>query len=97
MRCPSAGRAAVLGCLLGFVAWWMTRKPAFLAGALLIVANWPWTIFGIQSTNNLLMQTDLSDAGPQSRALIKKWNSLHAVRTVLGALATLAFLFALAS
>src|ERR1700729_319580 len=34
--------------------------------------------------------------GSASRALLVKWNSLHAVRTGLGAAATLSFLWALA-
>ena len=33
-------------------------------------------------------------AGPHTRALIVKWGALHAVRTALGALATVAFLWA---
>jgi hypothetical protein len=32
---------------------------------------------------------------PATRALLMKWNGLHAVRTVLGALAITAFIFAL--
>jgi hypothetical protein len=31
---------ALIGFILGAVAWWQTGKPAFLAGALLILANW---------------------------------------------------------
>ena len=42
-----------------------------------------------------LMDTELADAGPGSRALILKWNGLHAVRTAFGALAVIAFLIAL--
>jgi len=41
------------------------------------------------------MGTELGAAGPESRALVVKWNKLHVVRTVLGALAAIAFLFAL--
>jgi hypothetical protein len=86
---------AVIGCLLGLVAWWMTGKLAFVAGALLMIANWPWTLIGIMPTNTSLMDTELADAGLGSRALILKWNGLHAVRTAFGALAVIAFLIAL--
>lgn len=88
---------AIIGFILGIAAWWLTGRPAFLAGATLLVANWPWTIFGIMPTNKALMATRLEDAGPQSRALIMKWNKLHSVRTALGSLAIPAFLIALPS
>jgi len=86
---------AIIGFVLGTIAWWLTGRVAFLAGALLLIANWPWTIFGIMPTNKALMATGLEDAGPQSRALIIKWNVLHSVRTALGVLAIVAFLIAL--
>jgi hypothetical protein len=88
---------ALIGFILGAVAWWQTGKPAFLAGALLIVANWPWTLIAIMPTNKALMATDLDKAGAKTRDLIVKWGKLHAVRTVLGALAVISFLFALSA
>ncbi len=86
---------AIIGFGLGMVAWWMTGRVAFLTGAILLLANWPWTMFGIMPTNKALKATELEDAGPHSRALIVKWNRLHSVRTALGCLAILAFLIAL--
>jgi hypothetical protein len=88
---------AIIGFLLGALAYWQSSRFAFLIGALLMVANWPWTLVAIMPTNKILMATDATRAGPETRALLMKWNSLHAVRTVLGALATVAFIFALAS
>ena len=86
---------AVVGFLLGLLAWWFTGRIAFVVGAVLMVANWPWTIFGIMPTNKMLMATELPDAGAQTRALLVKWNGLHAVRSALGGLAVTAFLVAL--
>ena len=43
------------------------------------------------------MATDLAAAGPETRALIVKWNRLHAVRTLLGAAAVISFLFAVST
>jgi hypothetical protein len=86
---------AILGFLLGLLAWWATGKAAFAIGALLIVANWPWTLLGMLPTNTALMTTDLTEAGAATRALLLKWNRLHAVRTALGGLAVAAFLVAL--
>jgi Domain of unknown function (DUF1772) len=88
---------AIVGFVLGALAWWQTGHCAFMAGAVLMIANWPWTLFMIMPTNNILMATETTNAGPTTRALLTKWNGLHAVRTGLGALATLAFILALSS
>ena len=87
---------AIVGFVLGVLAFWQTGPLAFLIGALLMLANWPWTLLAILPTNKILMATEPAAAGPETRALLMKWNNLHAVRTVLGALATAAFVFALA-
>jgi uncharacterized membrane protein len=86
---------AIVGFVLGALAWWQTGRFALLIGALLILANWPWTLFAILPTNKILMATGPTAAGPETRALLIKWNGLHAVRTALGALATVAFILAL--
>ena len=88
---------ALIGFGLGILAWWTTGRSAFVVGAILLLANWPWTIFGIMPTNRMLTETAPADAGPQTRALIVKWNRLHSVRTALGCAAVLAFLVALSS
>jgi len=85
---------ALVGFVLGLVAWWQTSHPGFLIGALLIIAPWPWTLIVIKPTNDALLATELDAAGPLSRALIVKWGGIHAVRTVLGGLATAAFFWA---
>ena len=99
---PSYARAtimqaplAIIGFILGSVAWWQSGGLAFLLGAILMLANWPWTLLAIQPTNTILKGTDLASAGNETRQLILKWNSLHAVRTALGALAVVAFLVGL--
>jgi uncharacterized membrane protein len=86
---------AAVGFVLGLIAWWQTRDWLWLAGAVVLVMNWPYTLLGIMPTNNVLMALDPADAGPQSRGLIEKWATLHAVRTTLGAAATALFAAAL--
>ena len=88
---------AVGGFILGALAWWQSGKLAFLTGALLMLANWPWTLTAMMPTNKTLMAAEPAKAGPETRALIVKWNKLHLVRTALGALAALSFLFALSA
>ena len=85
---------AIIGFLLGLAAWWQTRHIGWVIGGLLMIANWPVTFLGIMPTNNRLMATDPAAAGPESRAMIKRWGLLHAVRTALGFAASLAFLWA---
>jgi Domain of unknown function (DUF1772) len=95
-KCGFAMQAplAVLGFLLGALAWWQSGDWRWLLGATLLIANWPYTLIAIMPTNNKLMATTPDQAGPESRKLIETWGNLHAVRTVLGALATATFLWA---
>jgi hypothetical protein len=86
---------AIMGFVLGIVAWWLTGRVMFVTGGVFLLANWPWTIFGVMPTNRMLMATEPGAANPDIRALIVKWNRLRTVRTVLGCLAILAFLIAL--
>jgi uncharacterized membrane protein len=86
---------AVVSGAFGLLAAWTTKDWRWLVGAVLIVANWPYTLVGIMPTNHKLNAIAESDAGPQSRAMLETWARLHAVRTVLGVAATAAYLWAL--
>jgi hypothetical protein len=85
---------AVLGCLFALVAWWQTKELLWLLGALLLIANWPYTLLAIMPTNTVLMALNPMEVGSQSRVLIEKWGRLHAIRTALGCGAMLIFLWA---
>ncbi len=85
---------AVAGFVLGVIAWWQSSEWSWLAGAVLLLANWPYTLLGVMPTNNRLMATDPNAADLDIRGLVVKWGGLHAVRSALGALATVAFLWA---
>jgi Domain of unknown function (DUF1772) len=85
---------AIIGFVLGLVAWWLTAHAGFLIGALAMIAPWPWTLLVIKPINNQLLATEPDKAGPPSRALLVRWGSLHAVRTALSAIAAVAFLSA---
>jgi hypothetical protein len=84
---------AVAGFLAGFGAWLQDGHAGWLTGALLLLANWPFTLFVIMPVNAELKATELEDAGPRTRELLHRWGRLHAVRTLLGALSMAAFLW----
>jgi anthrone oxygenase-like protein len=86
---------AVISGALGLTAWWASRDWRWLAGAVLILGNWPYTLAAIMPTNNKLNATATDKADAASRALIEKWGRLHAGRTALGIAATAAYLWAL--
>jgi hypothetical protein len=86
---------ALVGFVLGLSAWRWTGDGRWLAGALILLANWPYTLLGIMPTNNRLMAIAPGAAGPESRALIVRWGRLHAVRTALGFASAVVFLWAL--
>ena len=88
-----AALAAVSGAL-GLVTAWTSGDWRWVLGAVLILANWPYTLIGIMPTNHRLQAIAESDAGPASRAMLATWAKLHAVRTVLGSVATVAYLWA---
>ncbi|HWA22765.1 MAG TPA: DUF1772 domain-containing protein [Caulobacterales bacterium] len=85
---------AIIGFALGLLEWQQTRHIGFAAGAIAMLANWPWTLLAIMPTNKKLEATDPATADGATRALIVKWGGLHGVRTCLGALAAVAFLWA---
>ena len=61
---------AIAGFLLGLLAWWQTSDWWWLVGALVLVANWPYTLLGVMPTNRKLMAMDPASAGPESGRMI---------------------------
>ncbi|MBX9776469.1 MAG: DUF1772 domain-containing protein [Xanthobacteraceae bacterium] len=85
---------ALIGACLGFAAWWQMGDWRWLVGAIVMISAWPYTLLVIMPTNNQLLAIEPADAGVQVRALIEKWGRLHAVRSAIGLLATVLFLWA---
>jgi hypothetical protein len=86
---------ALLGAALAILAYFAAGDWRWLLGGTVLLANWPYTLLAITPTNNTLMAMRADAAGPDARRLIEKWGGLHAVRTALGAAATVLFLWAL--
>jgi Domain of unknown function (DUF1772) len=85
---------AVVGGLFGLVAFLSTLDWRWLLGAVVLLANWPYTIFAIMPTNRRLMDTPPEAATAETRRMIERWGTLHAGRSALGLVATLIFLWA---
>lgn len=85
---------AIIGFIFGAWAWWLSGNWRWLAGAMALITNWPYTLIVIMPTNNALMTMPLESAGAESRRLMEKWGRLHAVRSALGVLATVFFVWA---
>ena len=90
------GGLAVASGLAGLFAAWLTGDWRWIAGAVLMLANWPYTVLGILPLNHKLNAIAPDAAGPESRAMLERWNRLHGFRTILSGLATLAFVWAAA-
>lgn len=75
-----SGAAALLAGFSSGLMW-------SVAGVLMLL-NWPYTLFVILPLNTKMMATPPEEAGDETRAQLARWNALHAVRTLLGAAAT---------
>ena len=86
---------ALASALFGLLAFWSTRDWRWLLGALLIFANWPYTLLAILPVNKRLEVTPAAAANEETRNLIETWGMLHAGRSALGLAATLVYLWAM--
>ena len=85
----------IVGTLLAGGAFFVLRDWRWLLGAAVFVANWPHTLLGIMPTNHELKAIPPDKAGAHARAMLVKWENLHAIRSALRAAATLIFLWCL--
>jgi hypothetical protein len=89
------GSLAMLGGLLGLIAFYASGRWSWLLGAIVLLLAWPYTLIVIKPTNDALNAASPSAAGSETRRLVEKWGSLHAGRSALGVGATIAYLWAL--
>ncbi|SDB74690.1 DUF1772 domain-containing protein [Belnapia rosea] len=88
---PIQAGLAMLGGAAGLLAWYGSREWQWMAGSLLLLANWPFTMLVIMPVNKRLMAMTPQEAGARSRDLLRRWGNLHGVRSVLGSAASLLF------
>jgi hydrogenase-4 membrane subunit HyfE len=91
---PMQAGLALVSAVLGFIATWQTRDWRFAAGAIAILANWPYTLLVIKPVNDRLHAIPAEQASADARAMVVSWGHLHAGRSALGIIAMLFFLWA---
>ena len=84
----------IVSGVLGVVVYFGTWDWRWLLGAILILANWPYTLGVVFPVNKRLKAMPPESANAETRDLIETWGKLHAVRSALGLGATLVYLWA---
>lgn len=74
---------AVIAGALGLIAAVQLSDWRWIIGALLMLANWPYTLVIMMPVNKRLMAWPAGSANAEARALVQQWGGLHAVRTAL--------------
>jgi Domain of unknown function (DUF1772) len=97
---PSYRRASILQATLAAVglvsciaAWLAGATLWWLVGGLLLGAVIPFTLIVIMPTNKQLLNPALDTRSAETERLFARWGMLHAVRSVLSALALLLLLY----
>jgi len=86
---------ALLSLVSGTAAWAVGANIAWFVAALLIGIVVPFTLVVVMPTNRRLLDPDRDLASADTRALLQKWNKLHAVRTTLSLVASIIYLWLL--
>lgn len=94
---PIQSGLAVAGGAAGLIVGYLSADWRWFAGSILLLSNWPFTLFVIMPVNKRLMVMRISEAGAGSRAMLVQWGKLHNVRSALGVASALIFAWALGS
>ena len=91
---PSYQRATIMqvslaigGLALGLTAAWRLHDSWVAVGAVLLGASVPFTLIMILPTNKQLLDPTLDSRNSRVTSLFRRWNRLHAVRSLLSATA----------
>jgi Anthrone oxygenase len=91
---PSYQRATVMqvslaigGLALGLTAAWRLHDSWVAVGAVLLGASVPFTLIMIFPTNKQLLDPTLDSRSSRVTSLFRRWNRLHAIRSLLSATA----------
>jgi hypothetical protein len=87
---------AVISSVSGIAAWWIGSGLPWLLGAILIFAVVPYTLLIIEpTTNKPLLVPGRDRRSAETRSLLIRWGRLHAIRSVLGLVSSVLFIWQL--
>ena len=90
MQASLAAIAALSGLIRGFQG----GGPIWIWAASIILAVIPFTLIVIRPTNNRLLGPQRDGIAAETRQLLESWGHLHAVRSILGVVASILFIWA---
>jgi hypothetical protein len=88
---PLQAGLAIIGGVAGLLAWYGLDNWRWMAGSIVLLANWPFTLLVIMPVNKRLQVMRPDQAGAESRRLLRRWGGLHNIRSGLGAVAMALF------
>ncbi len=86
---------AAVGLISSIAAWLTGATFWWLVGGVMLGAVIPFTLIAILPTNKQLLSPTLDKRSAQAGQLLARWGRLHAVRSVLSALAFVLMLYLL--
>jgi hypothetical protein len=84
---------AALGLVSSIAAWLAGATFWWVIAGVLLGSVIPFTLIAILPTNQQLLNPALDRRSAQTGQLLERWGTLHAVRSVLSAMALLLFLY----
>ncbi len=88
------GGLAVASGIAGLVQAWLSGDWIWAVGAVLMLANWPYTLAAILPLNHRLKDIAPDMVATRARPMLTQWNRLHMGRSAMSAVAVAVFLFA---
>jgi uncharacterized membrane protein len=85
---------AIIAGLFGLIRGVQGGGSLWILAAVLILLVVPFTLIVILPTNNRLLDAHLDRTSTEALILLRSWGRLHAVRTVVSALASVLFIWA---
>jgi uncharacterized membrane protein len=96
---PSYQRATIMQASLAFISlisslsiWYRQGDTLFLISGLLIGSVIPFTLLVILPTNKKLEKPGVEANVPEAERLLRRWNRLHLIRSILALCAFVAML-----